>query len=203
MAYIKEIERNDDWSCFVCNRETLKRLRSQHWALRNFMNKQLEKIQNVNINSEEELNAMLNDDQATCCPKKKRKQILKPAPAPVKRPATNGGGLTLAGPPAKKQIIAPTKMLKVPVNTNYHLTKPGPKPTPPMVRPKGNNEVVCTPDILGLFNNKTQNPAQRPQTSTAPPPLIMRQNQRPVRPLASTSGTTGNPIYHTGNKIKN
>ncbi|KAL7024266.1 hypothetical protein ACKWTF_012964 [Chironomus riparius] len=202
MAYIKEIERNDDWSCFVCNRETLKRLRAQHWALRNFMNKQLEKIQNVNINSEEELNTMLNDDQAICCPKKKRKQILKPAPAPVKRPATNGGGLTLVGPPAKKQIIAPTKMLKVPVNTNYHLTKPGPKPTPPasMAKPKGNNEVVCTPDILGLFNNKTNNAAQRPQTSTAPPPLIMRQNQRPVRPLASTSSTTGNPIYHTGNR---
>lgn len=203
-AYIKEIERNDDWSCFVCNRETLKRLRAQHWALRNFMNKQLEKIQNVNINSEEELNTMLNDDKAICCPKKKRKQILKPPPVPVKRPATNGGGLTLAGPPAKKQIIAPTKMLKVPVNTNYHLTKPGPKPTPPasMAKPKGNNEVVCTPDILGLFNNKTQNPSQRPQTTTAPPPLIMRQNQRPVRPMASTSGTAGNPIYHTGNKIK-
>ncbi|XP_070506987.1 FK506-binding protein 5 isoform X2 [Chironomus tepperi] len=201
MAYIKEIERNDDWSCFVCNRETLKRLRAQHWALRNFMNKQLEKIQNVNINSEEELNTMLNDDQAICCPKKKRKQILKPAPAPVKRPATNGGGLTLTGPPAKKQIIAPTKMLKVPVNTNYHLTKPGPKPTPPasMAKPKGNNEVVCTPDILGLFNNKTQGPPQRPQTSTAPPPLIMRQNQRPVRPMGSTSGTAGNPIYHTVN----
>lgn len=201
-AYIKEIERNDDWSCFVCNKETLKRLRAQHWALRNFMNKQLEKIQNVNINSEEELNNMLNDDKTNCCPnKKKRKQVLKPAPAPVKRPAMNGGGLTIAGPPAKKQIIAPTKMLKIPVNTNYHLTKPGPKPTPPasFSKPRSNNEVVCTPDILGLFNNKTQNAGPRPMASaTAPPPLIMRQNQRPVRPGMPATNASGNPIYHTG-----
>lgn len=204
MAYIKEIERNDDWSCFVCNKETLKRLRAQHWALRNFMNKQLEKIQNVNINSEEELNTMLNDDKSNCCPKKKRKQILKPTPAPVKRPAMNGGSLTsLLGPPAKKQVIAPTKMLKVPVNTNYHLTKPGPKPTPPVSfsKPKSNDEVVCTPDILGLFNNKNQSATQRPMSSTAPPPLIMRQNQRPTRPALPSGSGTPNPIYHTGEDI--
>ncbi|KAG5673673.1 hypothetical protein PVAND_003699 [Polypedilum vanderplanki] len=193
-SYIKEIESNDDWSCFVCNKEILKRLRAQHWALRNFMNKQLEKIQSVNINSEEELNNMLNDDSATCCPRKKRKSVIKPSPAPIKRPSMNGGGSIIGQPPAKKQqIIAPTKPLKIPINSNYHLTKPGPKPTPsgPPAR-KNNDSIVCTPDILGMFKDKN-----KPTTSNVPPPLIMRQNQaRPIRP---TGGTPTNPIFHTVN----
>jgi hypothetical protein len=189
-SYIKEIESNDDWSCFVCNKDILKRMRAQHWALRNFMNKQLEKIQNVNINSEDELNNMLNDDTTTCCPRKKRKQVLKPSPAPIKRPSMNGGGSLLSQPPLKKQqVFAPTKPLKIPINANYHLTKPGPKPQQPGQR-RNNDEIVCTPDIMGLFKDKN-----KPSTSNVPPPLIMRQSQpRPIRP----PGSITNPIFHTG-----
>jgi hypothetical protein len=192
-SYIKEIESNDDWSCFVCNKNILKRLRAQHWALRNYMNKQLEKIQNVNINSEEELNNMLNDDSATCCPRKKRKQVLKPSPAPIKRPSMNGGSIVGQPPAKKQQIIAPTKPLKVPINSNYHLTKPGPKPQPPGPIRRNNDEIVCTPDIMGMFKDKN-----KPAASNIPP-LIMRQNQqRPVRPPGPTPA---NPIFHTGKII--
>lgn len=171
-------------------------MRAQHWALRNYMNKQLEKIQNININTEEELNTMLNEDRTECCPKKKRKQILKPSPAPIKRPSMNGGSILPGQPPMKKQILAPTKALKVPVSTNYHLTKPGPKPTPPGPR-RPNSEVVCTPDIMGMgmFDKS------KPSTSLAPPPLLIRQNQRPTRPAAPPQPP--NPIYHTGNFIIN
>lgn len=156
------------------------------------MNKQLEKIQHVNINSEDELNNMLHDDSATCCPRKKRKPVVKPSPAPIKRPSMNGAGGSIIGqPPAKRQqIIAPTKPLKVPVNSNYHMTKPGPKPMPPGPL-RRNDAVVCTPDIMGMFKDRN-----RPSTSNAPPPLIMRQNQpRPIRP---TGPTPANPIFHTG-----
>lgn len=126
---MKEIEENDDWSCFVCNKEILKRLRAQHWALRNFMNKQLEKIQKVNITSEEELNGLLSDDQTNCCPKKKKKAPLpKPVPAPVKRPLT--GNQVTTYPPAKRPSIVPTptnananKQIRMPVNANFNQSK--------------------------------------------------------------------------------
>lgn len=190
---MKEIEENDDWSCFVCNKEILKRLRAQHWALRNFMNKQLEKIQKVNINSEEELNNLLNDDLTSCCPKKKRKLPLpKPAPAPVKRPMPNGAQISMTQPPAKRPtLLAPNKQIKIPVHPSFHQPKPGPRPMAPKRNP---NEVVCTPDIMGLFNEQGGNSA-----TTAPPPLAMRQPQRPGAPRA----TVANPIYHTGETLSN
>jgi hypothetical protein len=182
---VKEIEENDDWSCFVCNKDILKRMRAQHWALRNYMNKQLEKIQKVNINSEDELNNLLNDDTTSCCPKKKRKLPLpKPTPAPVKRPMPN---ITMTYPPAKKPtLVAPNKQIKIPVHPSIHQPKPGPRSMTPK---RSQSEVVCTPDIMGLFNEQAGNSA-----TTAPPPLAMRQIQRPVVPRQIIP----NPIYHTG-----
>lgn len=191
--YVKEIEENDDWSCFVCNKDILKRLRGQHWALRNFMNKQLEKIQKVNINSEEELNNLLNDDLTSCCPKKKRKlPLVKPVPAPIKRPLPNGSHITMAQPPAKKLNLMPpnssnSKQIKIPVHPSFHQPKPGPR----SMAPKRQNEVVCTPDIMGLFNEKGGSSKTAP-----PPPLAMRQIQRPLSPRSAVP----NPIYHTGKK---
>lgn len=189
-AYVKEIEENDDWSCFVCNKDILKRLRAQHWALRNFMNKQLEKIQKVNINSEEELNNLLNDDQTSCCPKKKRKSILlKPAPIPIKRPLN--GNQIISQPPAKRPLlIAPNKQIKIPVHASFHQAKPTIRLPAPAKR---GNEVVCTPDILGLFNDKSST-----SSTSAPPPLAMRQMGQIQRTNGPRSTTMANPIYHTG-----
>lgn len=185
---MKEIEENDDWSCFVCNKEILKRLRAQHWALRNFMNKQLEKIQKVNINSEEELNNLLNDDLTNCCPKKKRKLPLPkpPAPVPVKRPMVNH--ISMAQPPPKRPtLISPqNRQIKIPVNSTFQ-ARPSIRSVTPQA--KRQSEVVCTPDIMGLFNDQAGN------SSTAPPPLAMRQIQRPSGPRQT------NPIYHTGKLI--
>lgn len=195
-TYVKEIEENDDWSCFVCNTNILRKHRAQHWALRNFMNKQLEKIQKITVSSEDELNNLLNEDLSLCCPRRKRKSIVKPVPAalPVKRPAAMSGGFLLVQPPAKK-IAVPTKS---PLQ-QY-------RPSPASVRvaqhratssPK-NNEIVCTPDIMGLFNDKDDTPQNMvPPANLAPPPLVMRSNgQRLVRPA---SAEQPQPIYHNVN----
>lgn len=187
---MKEIEDNDDWSCFVCNKNILKRMRGQHWALRNFMNKQLEKIQKVNINSEDELNNLLNDDLTTCCPKKKRKLPLpKPAPAPIKRPLMNGTHSTQPLPKRPTLIAPVNKQIKIPAHPNF-LRAPGPRTVGPR---RNQSEVVCTPDIMGLFNEQAGNSA------TAPPPLAMRQIQRPITPRGAVPP---NPIYHTGKSLK-
>jgi hypothetical protein len=172
-------------------------MRAQHWALRNFMNKQLEKIQKTNIKSEDELNVLLNEDSSNCCPRKKRKSVVKPPLVPQKRPPSNGVSMQNQ-PPAKKPTFAAIKPIKLPIQANYHLTKPGPKPGGATIRPASskNDEIVCTPDILGMFNENDGSKSQKQVQTNAPPPLILRQNQVNSRPPL----TQANPIYHTGNK---
>lgn len=156
-------------------------------------NKQLEKIQKINITSEDDLNNLLNEDVATCCPRRKRKSLLKPSPAPVKRPSMNGA-FTVVQPPAKKIILqqAPARPAKSPASTNSY--RPQSTPAKPGQPGKKNDEIVCTPDILGLFNDNNEDNAipsanMVPSTSLAPPPLVMRNNPRPVRPQGNA------PIY--------
>lgn len=36
---VNEIEKNDDWFCFVCDKNALKHHRAQHWAVQNFISK--------------------------------------------------------------------------------------------------------------------------------------------------------------------
>lgn len=193
---MKEIEETDDWACFVCNTDVLKKHRAQHWALRNFMNKQLEKIQKANVHSEDELNNLLNEDVSVCCPRKKRKSILKPVAAPVKRPSMNGGFLNLM-PPAKKPNIQlpPQKVTKiVPASRSSRSTSPRALPS------NQNSEIVCTPDILGLFNeNDDAIPTSNMVPTAPPPPLILRNNQRTQVVSRPASVVAPAPIYHNVN----
>lgn len=148
------------------------------------------------MTSEDDLNNLLNEDVSSCCPRRKRKSIVKPIPAPVKRPSMNGGFMS-AQPPAKK--ISLQSPPKVPVRTPLVNTyRPGPaqsKTGPP--GKKNNDEIVCTPDILGLFNDNDDSAIpttnMMPSSSLAPPPLVMRNNQRQIRPTAPTPSPT--PIY--------
>jgi hypothetical protein len=155
-------------------------------------NKQLEKIQKINITSEDDLNNLLNEDVSTCCPRRKRKSLLKPVPAPVKRPSMNNGFMSVQ-PPAKKinmqQLPARPIRAPQPMQT-YRPQAAQAKSGPPG---KKNDEIVCTPDILGLFNDNNDDGGtsknMQPGSSMAVPPLVMRNNQRPVRPQGAT------PIY--------
>jgi hypothetical protein len=159
-----------------------------------FQNKQLEKIQKINVTSEDDLNNLLNEDVATCCPRRKRKSIVKPVPAPVKRPSMNGGYTTVQ-PPAKRPNLQPPPKtpVRVPVLNTYQ--RPGPAQSKTGPPGKKNDEIVCTPDILGLFNDNDDSAIpttnMMPSTSLAPPPLVMRNNQRQIRAAAPTP----TPIY--------
>lgn len=103
-------------------------------------------------------------------------------------------------PPAKKpNIQPPTKApVRVPILNTY---RPGPAHSKTGQPAKKNDEIVCTPDILGLFNDneETAIPSinMMPSTSLAPPPLVMRNNQRPPRPTVPTA----TPIYVSLNKF--
>jgi hypothetical protein len=188
---VDEIENNEDWPCFVCAPKAIWHLKAQHWALVNYIDKQTQKIKDMNLISEGEINYLLSRDSTNCC-QKKRIEIKKPvATAPVKRKSTNG----IALPQAKK----PT-----PIRTNGE---------------KNNDEVVCTPDIFSMFNEQDeQQKTMLPKTttirpvgriatpSTAPPPLAIRQTpglprvRFPGAPGARMQTATGGapaPVFHT------
>lgn len=192
---MKEIEETDEWSCFVCNKDILKTHRAQHWALRNFMNKQLKKIQKSDFNDEDEVNNLLNEDSSKCCPRKKRKAIAKPVAAPVKRvPPMTREYMTIQ-PPAKKPHIQTTPKPRVSVT---------PKISPRTYANSRNSEIVCTPDILGLLNENDDSAIPKtnmmPSTSVAPPPLILRNNQmKQQRPIQPAPAQVPSPIYHNVN----
>ncbi|CRK87785.1 CLUMA_CG001560, isoform A [Clunio marinus] len=194
-SYVKEIEENDDWSCFVCNKSILVNHRAQHWALRNYMIKQLEVIKKTEVRSEGELDNLLNEDFSSCCPKKKRKTFIKIPVAPVKRPLN--GGFTQQ-PPQKKMSMQPSiKSYQVRTSLPEKIVNSRPQAK------SNNSEIVCTPDIIGLFSDTediTLPPSNAvPSTSPAPPPLVLRNNQRVLRQALSPSTSSPVPIYHNVN----
>jgi hypothetical protein len=164
------------------------------------MNKQLKQIQRVNVSSEDELNNLLNEDFTNCCPRKKRKSIVKPvAPAPVKR-SMNG---YVQQPPIKRQAmqIPQRPQQKQTSQQVYRAIPASVRPVQPKITTSKNNSIICTPDILGLLDDSIPTTNMMPSSSVAPPPplvmrnnqpSIMRNNQRPVQ-----SGPA--PIYHNVN----
>ena len=159
------------------------------------MNKQLAKIQKSDVHDEDELNNLLNEDSTHCCPRKKRRPPPKPVATPVKRAASTNREYLTVQPPAKKP------------NMQQHQSKiakaPPTKVSPRTSTNSRNSEIVCTPDIMGLFNGNDDSAIPKtnmvPSTSIAPPPLIMRNNQqrvtRPQMPIAPVPS----PIYHNVN----
>lgn len=106
----------------------------------------------------------------------------------------NGGYVSIQ-PPAKKPNIQPQVKtpVRVPVLNTY---RPGPAQSKTGPPGKKNDEIVCTPDIMGLFNDNDDSTIpttnMMPSSSLAPPPLVMRNNnQKQIRPIAPSP----TPIY--------
>lgn len=70
-ADVEEIEQDDNWLCFLCNKDTLRLHRARHWALQNFMKKQENFMLNKTMTKSQIRNAMAKD-LSTCCPSPKR-----------------------------------------------------------------------------------------------------------------------------------
>lgn len=227
--YVKQIEQNDDWSCFICDKTILRKQRAEHWALRNFMIKQLEKIRKITVSSEEELNVLLNEDVSTCCPHRKKK-IVTPTTTPVaaKKPMVPSvipsGKRRSATPPAAQTAakkIATNQVGLRPVKHNvYNYTgasssKSSTSTAQPtrsafignaaektMTQPKKNNdEIVCTPDLPGFFG-ADESPAKEDPPPLAPMRAAAANANGSLTNRAQTMVTSSGavvPIFHNVN----
>lgn len=161
------------------------------------MNKQLEKIQKTNVSSEHELNNLLNDDLSNCCPRRKRKSLfVRPTPAPVKRP--NGGFVNVQQPPLKKPNLTYAKTIK---SDTVSVEKPVPPARVSSPKPQSNStnsEIVCTPDIMGLFDDEPSSLPDNTAPKVSPPPLVLRNNQKYQR-AAQVIAPAVSPIFHNVN----
>lgn len=156
------------------------------------MNKQLEKIQKNQVKSEDDLNQLLNEDSTCCCPRKKRKSVMKVIPAPVKRPIN---GYTGIQPPAKKPALN-----LLPHNQQARVRiQPAPA-SRSSINGKSNSEIVCTPDISEMMSGDTAS-IDLPTSSAPPPPLVMRANQRATQfqAIRPAPQSVVNPIFHNVN----
>lgn len=225
--YVREIEKNDDWECFICDKGILRKHRAEHWALRNFMIKQLEKIRKITVSSEEELNVLLNEDVSTCCPHRKKK-VVAPVVLPKKTltPPVPSYQLTSqkrrsATPPQQfsaPKKIAPNPGALRPVKHNvYTYTAasstgtPNPQPTRSAFinssqkqttntnQSKKNDEIVCTPDLPGFFGSD-ESLVSPPKAD--PPPLAPMRGAAPTtqrNPTTMLLNGTAVPIFHNVN----
>ena len=176
-------------------------MRAQHWALQNYVEKQSQKLKVIDGN-EDEINKILNDDSTTCCAKKKKKF---PIPTKTVINASLKRNLSISPqlipPPAKK--LKTGKETAIPkisphntyMNKSIKFTKP--------IQSKNNDEIVCTPDIMGLMSGNHES-SQAPNRLQVPP-LVMRQQQergrpRAAQPLAQPTHPIGKAaIFHNVN----
>ncbi|XP_055693490.1 uncharacterized protein LOC129795945 isoform X1 [Lutzomyia longipalpis] len=219
---IKAIMKDDNWVCFSCKPEITWPLRAKHWALMNFIEKQRKVILSQYV-SDLDVNTLLSRDLTTCCQKAtpapaSAKKSTTPKVTPAKAPATVGKATSVIQktPPVQKVATRTRKR----GDPDYTAAPPSKRPMteiPSGVVPneRSQDEVVCTPDILSMFESNT--------AEQTPPPLtqIPRQygasaaaNGTPVTATASSSRgaaqkktqtitianqSPATPIYHTIN----
>lgn len=185
---VDAIEENDDWQCFVCDPKVIYPLKGLQWALLNYIEKETQKIKNMNLSTEGDANYLLSRDTSTCCAKKRLSDVSN-GKKPLLQNKRKANGL--AGPLSKKPMTGPGQ--------------------------KNNDEVVCTPDILSMLeeedNQHPPAPPTLPRTtqirqirpsSTIPPPLAIRHQPGAPRvrfPIAQPRTAAPNPsplpVYHT------
>ncbi|XP_063702242.1 uncharacterized protein LOC134832207 [Culicoides brevitarsis] len=195
-SMITEIEKQDNWECFACSPQILFNLRSQHWALVNFIEKQTKEIISANLPSDEHEERM-SHDSTTCCRRKTDATKKAPAAASKKRSASPA-----KAPPAKKP---PERVFRASTLLNGGTSAPqiaSSRPSQQPTRAAASN-LVCAPDILSMFSDadpaptpispaapriilQTQPTTRRSTASENPPPLAVRQYVGGnVRPTAS------------------
>lgn len=89
-AVLDNIKQDDNWRCFRCHQEPIRQLQARHWALWNFMQKQIKEIKTMKA-TEVEKDELRKMDSSTCCAISKRatesRPSLKRKPSNVDQPA--------------------------------------------------------------------------------------------------------------------
>ncbi|XP_055706044.1 uncharacterized protein LOC129803478 isoform X2 [Phlebotomus papatasi] len=217
---IKAIIKNENWMCFACEPEITWPLRAKHWALMNFIEKQRKVILTQYV-SDSDVNFLLSRDLTTCCQ--------KAAPAPKdtgKKSLTPGKAATAAkASPKPSPVLSAQKTLPVPKTvqkTRKRSDVPDYSKGPPAKRmmtevPMNNSagegrsqdEVVCTPDILSMFDGSAAEPTPPPLTQirqygTSPstngtPTTSRAAAQKKTQTITIANQSPATPIYHTIN----
>ncbi|XP_005178385.2 uncharacterized protein LOC101889225 isoform X2 [Musca domestica] len=169
---VADIEQNENWNCFSCAPKILWPLRAQHWALMNYIEQQKKEAYAMNL-SEQELDQFLRRDRSKCCRLAKAKcgnmsDSMESLDSVLSKRSQGSSGS------AKKAA--------------KHGTTPSPQ-QPNAKRPKNNDEVVCTPDLLSMLEPDCQitvsqknngGTPQRPlSTQSGPSPRIISIQQSP------------------------
>ncbi|XP_055907860.1 inner centromere protein A isoform X2 [Eupeodes corollae] len=188
---VADIEQNENWSCFNCAPKMLWPLRAQHWALIKFIDKQKKAILNSNL-SDAEIKVQMTKDRSLCCKIKK-----------VSGYGTDSSDSSDISLSRLKKKAGEKRSRK---SLSKEDLSGGASPAQAK-KAKGNDEVVCTPDVLSMLepectltvptNSKTPTNSQ-PSTSSPKimsiqppakrintPPLLVRNAQpAPLRSLA-------------------
>ncbi|XP_059622879.1 uncharacterized protein LOC132266066 isoform X2 [Phlebotomus argentipes] len=216
---IRDIVKNENWMCFSCEPEITWPLRAKHWALKHFMEKQ-RKVILAKYQSDADVNFLLSRDLTTCCQKE----------VPLTREARKSSGALGKSSPAttskttvlKASQVVPPQPQRGTVKTRKRAETPEQPKDPPAKRPrmsmrgevkpdKRDNEVVCTPDILSMFEGGQAEANPPPLTQirqygaaangTCPPTAnkTAAAAQKKTQTITIANQSPATPIYHTIN----
>ncbi|KAI9577827.1 hypothetical protein GQX74_011014 [Glossina fuscipes] len=152
---VVDIEQNENWSCFSCAPKILWPLRAQHWALI--------EIYALNL-SETELKQQLSTDRSKCCRLAKAKC------------GNMSDSLESLDSVTSKRSFSSNSSAK-----KKHASAPSPQPS--AKRPRNNDDIVCTPDLMSMLEPDCQiTVSQKLPTRPLPTPAASAPKILSIKP---------------------
>ncbi|KAL9917176.1 ADD domain-containing protein 1 isoform 2-T2 [Glossina fuscipes fuscipes] len=160
---VVDIEQNENWSCFSCAPKILWPLRAQHWALMCYIEQQKREIYALNL-SETELKQQLSTDRSKCCRLAKAKC------------GNMSDSLESLDSVTSKRSFSSNSSAK-----KKHASAPSPQPS--AKRPRNNDDIVCTPDLMSMLEPDCQiTVSQKLPTRPLPTPAASAPKILSIKP---------------------